>query len=146
MLFFNVGCVKPDYKSESNIQNIESVEIPQTNAEIRFWYNRQVVIIPTLNKEWIREGVSPKKRARQAYSIRHNARIHARLLMKNKEEVDMLRKRDLKKYGNPDGPTLVYLIEKQRQSGLSDDEAYEEIVKSSSRTSAEYNQRFGIKR
>ncbi len=152
IVVFSLGCATCDCQPTPNTQPLETVApcppckgaIPQTNAEIRLWYNHQVVIIPTLNTGWINEGVSAKERAQRAYDIRHRARIYARLLMQDKEEVDMLRKRDMEKYGNPEGPTWLYLIEKNRQKGLTDDKLYEEIVKSSSRTSAEYNTRFGI--
>ncbi|MCI5139038.1 MAG: hypothetical protein D3922_11635 [Candidatus Electrothrix sp. AR1] len=120
--------------------------MPQTNAEIRLWYNHQVVIIPTLTEQLIQEGASAEERAKLAYEIRHRARIYARLLMPDKEEVEMLRRRDMEKYGNPDGPTFEYLVEKNRQKGLEGDALYEAIIDSSGRTNAEYNARFGIKR
>ncbi|MCP4694759.1 MAG: hypothetical protein GY859_42420 [Desulfobacterales bacterium] len=84
------------------------------------------------------------ERAKRAYEIRHNARINARALMKNRLEVEMLRARDMEKYGHPDGPTFLRLVEKNCAKGLRGDEIYEAIVQSSSRTSAEFNKRFGI--
>lgn len=123
---------------------LESI-IPKTNAEIRTWYNRQVVIIPTLNTQWDNEGVNAEERAQRAYDIRHRARLYARALMQDKEEVELLRQRDSEKYGNPDGPTWAYLIEKAKKKELIGDAVYEEIIESSSRTSAEFNQKFGIK-
>ncbi len=137
-----VGESKSETAKTSNAGS--QVVIPKTNAEIRLWYNHQVVIIPTLNAEWINEGVNAEERAQRAYHIRHTARIHARLLMRDKDEVNDLRERDMKKYGNPDGPTFPYLIEKNCRKGLSGDSIFEEIVKSSSRTSAEFNKRFNI--
>ncbi|CAK8713288.1 Lipoprotein [Candidatus Electrothrix laxa] len=151
LVMFNGACTPLDFQTPSPNQTVESCPpcsnpIPQTNAEIRLWYNNQVVIIPTLTEQLIHEGASAKERAELAYAIRHRARIYARLLMPDKEEVEMLRKRDMEKYGNLDGPTFEYLVEKNRQKGLEGKAIYEAIVESSSRTSAKYNARFGIKR
>ncbi len=154
LVVFSFGCAPFHSQSSPEAQTVEAERscppcesaIPKTNSEIRLWYNYQVVIIPTLNEQWIREGVSAKERAKLAYGIRHRARIYARLLMPDKEDVGMLRKRDMKKYGNPDGPTFEYLVDKNRQKGLGGDALYVAIVESSSRTSAEYNAQFGIKR
>ncbi len=152
--FQSSGCAALDGKSENKGGAADAAgacppcekPIPETNAEIRLWYNNQVVVIPSLNKGWIQDGLNAVDRARHAYEIRHNARINARLLMQNKTEVDALRKRDMKKYGNPEGPTFLHLVEKNCAKGLRGDEIYEEIIKSSYRTSPEYNKRFGIKR
>lgn len=152
--FLGAGCAALGGKAGNNGETAGASEqcppcekpVPETNAEIRLWYNNQVVVIEPLNKRWIEEGKSAVERAELAYEIRHNARVNARLLMRSKDEVELLRKRDMKKYGNPDGPTFLYLVEKNCAKGLRGDEIYEEIVKSSYRTSAEYNKRFGIKR
>ncbi|MCI5125529.1 MAG: hypothetical protein D3925_13910, partial [Candidatus Electrothrix sp. AR5] len=111
LVMFNSACTPLDVQSPSPNQTAESCPpcnnpIPQTNAEIRLWYNQQVVIIPTLTEQLIHEGASAKERAKLAYAIRHRARTYARLLMPDKDEVEMLRKRDMEKYGNPDGPTF----------------------------------------
>ncbi len=66
--------------------------------------------------------------------------------MQNKEEVKLLRYRDTKKYGNPDGPTFEYLVEKNRKKGMKGHEIYEAIIGSAKRTNAEYNKKFGIKK
>jgi hypothetical protein len=151
LTIFSFGCAPLDFQFPSKEQSAEACPpcnnpIPQTNADIRLWYNNQVVIIPALTGQLSREGASAKERAELAYAIRHRARIYARLLMPDKEEVEVLRKRDMGKYGNPDGPTFEYLVEKNQQKGLTGDAIYEAIVESSGRTNAEYNARFGIKR
>lgn len=142
LILLFTGCITAP--QASNTPSVQTSPIPVSNSEIRLWYNHQVVIIPALNNEWLKEGLSAEERAIRAYEIRHNARINARYLMQDKEEVETLRERDREKYGNPDGPTFEYLLEKNRNKGLSDDECYEEIVKSSSRTSAEFNKLYGI--
>lgn len=151
---FATGCGPQNVATVEKVSNVEksqyssecTAKIPKTNAEIRLWYNDQVVIIPILNKRWIEEGITAKRRAEKAFEIRHQARINARSLMRNRDEVENLRKRDMKKYGNPDGPTFQHLVKLNHEKGFSGNQIYENIVESSSRTSPEYNKRFGIKR
>jgi hypothetical protein len=123
----------------------ESVSLPKSNAEIRQWYNDQVSNIPRLNLQWVEEGLTAQERAKKAYLIRHQARIDARSMMQNQEEVTALQKRDMEKYGNPDGPNFEYLVEKNRTAGLVGDEIYEAIVDSSKRTNRQYNEKLGVK-
>ena len=118
---------------------------PQTNEQIRQWYNDQVSVIPNLNLQWQSEGLSAEERAQRAQDIRHAARIKAREFMQNQQEVADLRARDQEKYGNPDGPTFDQLVQANRAKGLEGDAVYEQIIKSSSRTNKEYNDRFGVK-
>ena len=129
----------------TTVADCKRAVIPQTNAEIRQWYNDQVVVIAKLNQAWLKLGQPAKVRAQKAYDIRHHARIRARLFMQNEEEVKALQQRDLKKYGHPDGPAFTGLVKTYAQKGFSGDEVYEEIIRASGRTSPEYNQRFGIK-
>ncbi|WPD21241.1 MAG: hypothetical protein SD837_13665 [Candidatus Electrothrix scaldis] len=153
LVIFSSGCSFIPFQASPERQSRKAEEscppcdnaIPQTNAEIRAWYNKQVVIIPALTEQLSQEGASAEERAKLAYDIRHRARMYARLLMPDKDEVELLRQRDMKKYGNPDGPTFAYLVEKNQEKGLEGDAIYEAIIESSSRTSAEYNARFGIK-
>lgn len=121
----------------SSSQNIAAV--PTTNCEIRLWYNYQVVAIGALAEKWKQDGLSLKERALKAYDRRHEARVHARFLMQNKAEVQQLEERDRVKYGNPDGPTFEYLVRKNTSQGLSLEQAYENIIKSSSQTDTRYN-------
>jgi len=119
---------------------------PKTNEEIRQWYNDVVGQIPSLNEKWISEKLSAEERAKRAHEIRHNARLEARAMMQNQQEVADLQARDQEKYGNPEGPTFEYLVEKNRQKGLQGDAVYEDIVGSSNRTNREYNEKFGVKK
>ncbi|GAB6042076.1 hypothetical protein [Endothiovibrio diazotrophicus] len=142
LMLFNVGYAAgaPDYGACPP----GAVGVPVSNAEIRFWYNQQVVVIPALNREWIADQQDPRERAERAYEIRHNARINARYFMRDKQEVALLHERDEAKYGNPDGPTFDELVKANRAEGLIGDAVFEAIVDSSSRTSAEFNQLFGL--
>jgi hypothetical protein len=117
---------------------------PRTNAEIRQWYNDQVAVIPALNEQWRKDGLSAETRARKTYDIRHGARLKAREFMPDKREVADLQARDQEKYGNPDGPTFEYLVQKNCDEGLIGDEVYENIIGSAKRTDEGYNKRFGV--
>ncbi len=119
-------------------QNMEKV--PATNCEIRLWYNYQVVAIGAINKKWEQDGLDLETRAHKAFEMRHEARVNARFMMQNKDEVKALQDRDMKKYGNPNGPTFDYLVKKNTDKGLSKAEAYQSIIDSSSRTDSKYNE------
>ena len=114
--------------------------IPKTDCEVRDWYNYQVVAIPAINQRWIKEGLSAQERAKRAFAIRHEARINARYMMPDQTEVKTLQARDQQKYGNSDGPSFNYLLDKLHAKGESDAQAYAEIIQSSSRTDDGYNQ------
>lgn len=114
-------------------------EIPESDCQIRIWYNFQILAIPKLNEYWITKEIPLKERAYKAYNLRHNARIHARFMMLDQKEVAVLQKRDLDKYGNPDGPTFEYLLQKSQAKDISLEQAYESIIQSSSKTNDGHN-------
>lgn len=118
------------------------------NAEIRAWYNRQVEKqrIETLNARWQKEGVSLEERAHRIWNMRHRARMLARDLMPDPEAVARIRRRDLELYGSEHGPSFEWSVSRGRSQGLSEAEVYQGIIEGASRTSAEYNSRFGITR
>ena len=113
--------------------------IPKTDCEVRDWYNYQVVAIPVINKRWTQIGLNAAERAKRAFDLRHKARINARFMMPDQSEVKDLQERDTKKYGNPDGPTLTYLVKKLQGKGLKGEPLYNNIIVSSSRTDSTYN-------
>ncbi len=112
---------------------------PRTDCEIRLWYNYQVVAIGVINQKWKNDGLDLATRARRAYELRHEARVNARFMMQDQTAVKGLQERDMAKYGNPDGPTFEYLIQKNTDNGLSLEEAYQSIIDSSSRTDQRFN-------
>ena len=59
------------------------------NAKIRKWYLEQVAQIPELNEQWLAQGFLVEERAKMAWQIRHNARLEARKMMADAEEVEM---------------------------------------------------------
>jgi hypothetical protein len=108
-----------------------------TNSEIRRWYQEQVAEIQNLNRQWIEERLSAEQRARQAFEIRHDARLRARAMMENAEDVQALRERDLRFYGNADGPSFDQLLAEFREGGLSDQDTYEKLIKGAQTTNRE---------
>jgi hypothetical protein len=127
-------------------QTTAPAQAAKSNEEIRQWYNDQVAVIPDLNEQWKKDGLSAEERAKKAHEIRHHARVEARSMMQNKQEVAELQARDQEKYGNPDGPTFEFLVEKNRLKGFQGDAVYEDIVGSSNRTNKEYNEKYGVKK
>lgn len=115
-----------------------------TNAEIRQWYLERVASIPKLNHDWIQQGLTPKERAEAAWRIRHELRQKARSMMADPGEKELLRERDWVKYGNVEGPTFEFLVEKLSESGLEQDKIYEAIIDNSYRTDAELNKKLGL--
>lgn len=123
------------------IPNPALVESPKTDCQIRVWYNYQVVAIGKINKKWAKDGLDLETRARKAYELRHQARVNARFMMADQVAVDSLAARDMRKYGNPNGPTFEYLLEKNiKKYSISQDSSYQLIIDSSSRTSTAYNE------
>lgn len=116
-----------------------------TNGEIRAWYQERIAQISKLNAEWISQGISLKDRADRAWRIRHDARIEARWMMENPIEIEDLRERDRRLYGNPDGPTFDQLVEDNHRRGLEGDEVYEQIIGSQT-TNREVNKHLEEKR
>jgi hypothetical protein len=62
--------------------------------------------------------------------------------MEDPREVDDLRKRDIKVYGNPHGPTFEFLLEKARKLGLKDDKVFEAIIDESFSTNIGVDKKF----
>jgi uncharacterized membrane protein YhhN len=116
-----------------------SKPLPMTNREIRAWYLGRTADIARLNQEWIAQGVSLEERALRAWRIRHDARALARSMMENPLEIDDLRQRDLRLYGNPDGPAFDQLVQAHHQRGLTPDETYERIIRGSQATIRDVN-------
>jgi hypothetical protein len=115
------------------------------NSEIRAWYQKRVAEISTLNQEWIAQGISLEERARRAWQIRHDARMEARSRMESAAEIEDLRERDRRLYGNPDGPTFNQLVQGSSQGGFQPDQIYERIIEGAQITNREVNKLFDVK-
>jgi hypothetical protein len=116
-----------------------------TNREVRAWYRERINSISKLNPEWIAQGVSIEERAYRAWRIRHDARIEARAMMENPAEVEDLKERDRRLYGNPDGPTFDQLVRENRERGLAGDEVHERIISTWQTSSGRVNKLFDVK-
>jgi len=68
-------------------------------------------------------------------------RIRAREMMEVPEEVELLRQRDIKFYGRPDGPSFAYLVRHAVARGLQGEEIYQSIINSSSETDEQINKK-----
>ena len=85
-------------------------------------------------------GKSMEECARSAWQLRRDNRLKSRDFMRNAgsgSDVDLLEARDLKKYGDKNGPSFDYLVKKGlEESGkkAADDEIYQAIVASANRT------------
>jgi hypothetical protein len=115
-----------------------------SNAEVRRWYLARVAQIPELNQEWLRQGLSLRERAQAAWRVRYEARLQARDMMADPAEVSLLRARDEVLYGDPDGPSFAFLVERLSRAGLAGDAIYEAIIIGSYRTDAGVNKSLGF--
>lgn len=85
-----------------------------------------------------------RERAERSWQIRHDARRDARSMMADSSEVELLRERDIAKFGSPDGPTFDFLIERLNEAGLAGDAVYEAIIDQACRTDAELDQKLDL--
>lgn len=115
-----------------------------TDRQVRRFYLDRVAQIGPADAAAVTRGDSPEVRARAAYQSRHNARMIARAMMQDPAALEALRTRDLGKYGDPDGPTFAWLIDRAAQKGLTGDAAYESIVTSAQQTDAATNASLGL--
>lgn len=117
-----------------------------SNGEIREWYTAQTSpeVIEQHLQRFAEAGLSLAEQAAELQQIRHNARITARGMMGDSEGVAILQRRDLEKFGNPDGPSLDQLVEKAVLGGMRGDEVWDSIIGSSQRTDAATNAKFGV--
>ena len=116
------------------------------NSQIRAWYRERVVGISKLNEGWIAQGITLDERALRAWRLRHDARIEARSMMEDTAEIEDLRERDRRLYGNPDGPTFDQLVEENYRRGFQRNEVYERIISGSQATNREVNKLLDLKR
>lgn len=110
-----------------------------TNEDVRDVYLCRITEIAEADKALQGASKTLLERAKAAYEHRHHARVTARAMMASEFEVKALQGRDQKKYGNPDGPTFEYLVEKGRKKGKSDDDVYASIIESSQRSDRKTN-------
>jgi len=117
----------------------EGVAIPQSmyhslsDVDVRSWYLSQEAKIPEL----IDYSKSLKEQAYQAFSLRNQYRTAARELMADRIKAEAL-------YITDTNPTWTQIIQKQMDKGLSGDDVYREIIKSSQRSRKSVNRMYGL--
>ena len=84
-------------------------------------------------------GVALENATRQVYQIRHNARLGLRGKMSQWIDRWVLEARDFLQYGNKDGPTFEFLVDKAKGKGLVGDAIYRYILGSAARTNEAVN-------
>ena len=65
-------------------------------------------------------------------------------MMRDGDEVELLRNRDIEKHGDPDGPSFESLVKKYQKQGMSENEAFNEIIKKAGMTDIETNKKFDV--
>lgn len=108
----------------------------------RRWYNAELAKASPLDKAWEDAGVSLEERARRLQDVRHRARVDARDMMKSRLGVRWLQFRDLRKYGNKDGPTFDGMVRRRKKAGLSGDRVYQSIIDSFDKTDPKTNKKY----
>lgn len=84
-------------------------------------------------------GQSLKAAAIRCHDIRHQARLTARETMSQWMSRAAIKLRDFWEYGNEDGPTFNFLMQKANAKGYYGDDAYKYIMSGSARTNAAVN-------
>jgi hypothetical protein len=136
------GLARPASVAEAT--TLKAGGVTWTDRQVRQLYLERVAAIGPKDAEATARGEPAESRARAAFTARHDARMIARAMMQDVAEVELLRTRDRDKYGNPDGPTFEYLVERATQKGLTGDAIYTSIVDSAQQTDAATNKGLGL--
>jgi len=132
------NALKADKQSTLNSMDFKSMKNlvgKLGNKEVRVWYKSHDEKIPDL----LDKTATIKEQALQATNLRNKYRTQARDLMS-----DQITRKELDEL-HPN-PTFKQLIErKMKKYGLSIDEAYEDIIRSSTTTNKTYDVKSGIK-
>ena len=136
------GLARPATAAEAN--TLRASGAVWTNLQARQLYLERVAAIAEQDARLKAQGAPAEARAQAAFQTRREARMTARAMMQDAAEVAALEARDREKYGAPDGPTFLYLVEKAQQNGLAGDAVYESIVESAQRTDAATNRGLGL--
>ncbi|MDC0717478.1 hypothetical protein [Nannocystis bainbridge] len=136
------GLPRPQDVAEA--ERLEQAGTRWTNRQARQLYLERVATIAGEVERWQAEQIPAEEQARRAYQIRHDARMTARAMMSDPAELAALQERDRAKYGDPDGPSFEWLLERNLAKGLTGDAAYLAIVESAQKTDAAVNQSLGF--
>jgi hypothetical protein len=114
-------------------------EPKQLNYVVRRWYLGEEARIGQLDAEWRREGRTASERARLAHELRRQARLTARRRMRSPREVALLCERDLRVYGDPNGPAFEWALRHamaQLHAQEPGEAVYDRVVQGAQRSSA----------
>lgn len=136
------GLERPETVAEAT--TLRESGVVWTDRQVRQLYLERVAAIGERDRQLRAQGQSAEARALAAYQTRHDARMTARAMMQDQAEVATLQARDREKYGDPDGPTFTWLVERAQQKGLEGDAVYESIVESAQQTNAATNRGLGL--
>lgn len=136
------GLAKPADVAEASA--LRASGVVWTDRQVRQLYLERVAAIGERDAQQRAQGQGAEARARAAYQARHDARMTARAMMRDQEAVRGLEARDRLKYGDPDGPTFEYLVERGREKGREGDALFEGIVESAQRTDEATDRSFGL--
>lgn len=136
------GLVKPTSVDEA--RRSKAAGVVWTDRQVRQLYLERAAAIGPADAAARARGDAPEARARAAFGARHDARKIARAMMQDAAAVAALEARDREKYGDPDGPTFAWLVERNTQKGLSGAAVYEAIVESAQQTDAATNAALGL--
>ena len=125
---------KQERLNQMDFKNMNGLVGKLDNKEARLWYKAHDENIPNL----IDKTQTLEQQARQAYSLRNQYRFETRELMKNQKQRKWLDK-------NKKSITFDELVEhKKREYGLSGDNIYKDIIRSSGTTNKEYDKKAGV--
>ena len=115
-----------------------------TNKEIRGWYCEQLAREKQLDAELAKcVELGLEERARRAHRIRNCLKHEARELM-TRRDVKTVEARNIKKYGNPLGPTFDELVERGTRKDLPKRALYELIIKRAFEPGSAFNKLAGV--
>jgi len=136
------GLAKPTSIAEATA--LRAAGTTWTDRQVRQFYLERVAAIGPADAAAVTRGDPVETRARTAFTARHDARMIARAMMSDPASLAALQARDLDKYGNPDGPTFEYLVDRAGQKGLTGDAVFTSIIDSAQVTDAATNQSMGL--
>jgi hypothetical protein len=112
-------------------------------AELRTLYNRvEKEDMPAWQQELQKAGVSKEVQARLANLHRTEIKLFTRDLMTDESSKELLYLRDLAVYGNRNGPTFDWLMEKNtdpEKGKMTQDQSYDAIIKGSQTSNKNVN-------
>lgn len=133
------GIIKLTPKAEDRLSQMPFSEVSQyagklSDRAVRKWYKYHDEQIPSL----IDRSLSVEEQARQACDLRNQHRTHARDLMRDQEARKRLDETD------PNRSFEELVADKMQRKGLTREQAYEDILKTATKTRKSVNRKFGL--